>query len=59
MKQCVLKTVGFSQASEELYISGRSSDSYQTCVVDEEMVVPDWLFHVVSQHTVYDMVSFY
>ncbi|XP_026728682.1 uncharacterized protein LOC113494504 isoform X3 [Trichoplusia ni] len=35
--------------SEELFISGRSSDSYESCLIDEDAVVPNWLFQIISQ----------
>ncbi|KAJ8734593.1 hypothetical protein PYW08_013843 [Mythimna loreyi] len=35
--------------SEELFISGRSSESYASCVLDEDAVVPNWLFQLISQ----------
>uniref|UniRef100_A0A2A4JR26 Small RNA 2'-O-methyltransferase n=1 Tax=Heliothis virescens TaxID=7102 RepID=A0A2A4JR26_HELVI len=35
--------------SEELFISGRSSDSYESCLIDEDAVVPNWLFQLISQ----------
>ncbi|XP_063891069.1 uncharacterized protein LOC110379170 [Helicoverpa armigera] len=35
--------------SEELFISGRSSDSYESCLIDDDAVVPNWLFQLISQ----------
>ncbi|XP_075990957.1 hen1 methyltransferase [Anticarsia gemmatalis] len=35
--------------SEELFISGRSSESYQSCLIDEDALVPNWLFQMISQ----------
>ncbi|XP_050553191.1 uncharacterized protein LOC118262371 isoform X2 [Spodoptera frugiperda] len=35
--------------SEELFISGRSSDSYESCLIDDDTVVPNWLFQLLSQ----------
>ncbi|XP_037871899.1 small RNA 2'-O-methyltransferase isoform X3 [Bombyx mori] len=35
--------------SEEMFVSGRSSESYESCVLDEDAVVPDWLFRIISQ----------
>ncbi|KAG6457074.1 hypothetical protein O3G_MSEX010095 [Manduca sexta] len=35
--------------SEELFVSGRSSDSYESCLIDEDAVVPNWLFQIISQ----------
>ncbi|CAB3259144.1 unnamed protein product [Arctia plantaginis] len=35
--------------SEELFISGRSSESYQSCLIDDDAVVPNWLFQIISQ----------
>ncbi|KAJ8734235.1 hypothetical protein PYW07_014786 [Mythimna separata] len=35
--------------SEELFISGRSSESYASFVLDEDAVVPNWLFQLISQ----------
>ncbi|KAH9645784.1 hypothetical protein HF086_012511 [Spodoptera exigua] len=35
--------------SEELFISGRSSDSYESCLIDDDTVVPTWLFQLISQ----------
>ncbi|KAJ2946610.1 hypothetical protein O0L34_g12669 [Tuta absoluta] len=35
--------------SEEMFLSGRSSyDTYETCVYEEEVDVPDWLFHAMN-----------
>ncbi|XP_026324314.1 uncharacterized protein LOC113233403 isoform X2 [Hyposmocoma kahamanoa] len=35
--------------SEELFISGRSSESYESCIIDEDAVVPNWLFNIINQ----------
>ncbi|KPJ06663.1 Small RNA 2'-O-methyltransferase [Papilio machaon] len=35
--------------SEEVFTSGRSSDTYESCQVDEDALVPNWLFHAISQ----------
>ncbi|XP_022823813.1 uncharacterized protein LOC111354527 isoform X2 [Spodoptera litura] len=35
--------------SEELFISGRSSDSYESGLIDDDTVVPNWLFQLISQ----------
>ncbi|CAH0405786.1 unnamed protein product [Chilo suppressalis] len=35
--------------SEEVFVSGRSSDTYDSCLIDEDTVVPNWLFHIISQ----------
>ncbi|XP_063828933.1 uncharacterized protein LOC135078262 [Ostrinia nubilalis] len=35
--------------SEEVFISGRSSSSYESCLIDEDTVVPYWLFQIISQ----------
>ncbi|KAJ0180985.1 hypothetical protein K1T71_003070 [Dendrolimus kikuchii] len=35
--------------SEELFVSGRSSGSYESCILDEDSVVPNWLFRIISQ----------
>ncbi|KAM3966666.1 hen1 methyltransferase [Aphomia sociella] len=35
--------------SEEVFISGRSSDSFESCFVDEDALVPSWLFHISQQ----------
>ncbi|XP_050674220.1 uncharacterized protein LOC126971830 isoform X2 [Leptidea sinapis] len=36
--------------SEELLVSGRSSDTYASCLVEDEVVVPSWLFNMLNQH---------
>ncbi|CAG9783215.1 unnamed protein product [Diatraea saccharalis] len=35
--------------SEEVFVSGRSSGSFDSCVINEDAVVPDWLFRIISQ----------
>nr|XP_032524665.1 uncharacterized protein LOC116775511 [Danaus plexippus plexippus] len=35
-------------ASEELFVSGRSSDTYESCLYDDEADVPNWLFNIIS-----------
>ncbi|KPI95472.1 hypothetical protein RR46_08931 [Papilio xuthus] len=35
--------------SEEVFTSGRSSDTYESCQVDDDALVPHWLFHAISQ----------
>ncbi|XP_072935151.1 uncharacterized protein Hen1 [Epargyreus clarus] len=35
--------------SEELFVSGRSSDTYESCYVEDDAFVPNWLFHIISQ----------
>ncbi|XP_052754610.1 uncharacterized protein LOC113522915 [Galleria mellonella] len=40
-------------ASEEVFISGRSSASYESCIIDDETILPYWLFHI-SQESVDD-----
>ncbi|CAH2100267.1 unnamed protein product [Euphydryas editha] len=35
--------------SEELFVSGRSSDTYESCLVDDDISVPNWLFNAISQ----------
>ncbi|CAH1643663.1 unnamed protein product [Spodoptera littoralis] len=37
------------QTSEELFISGRSSDSFESRLIDDDTVVPNWLFQLISQ----------
>ncbi|XP_045761580.1 uncharacterized protein LOC123864895 isoform X2 [Maniola jurtina] len=36
-------------ASEEVFVSGRSSDTYESCYVDEDAYLPNWLFNMISQ----------
>ncbi|XP_011555432.2 uncharacterized protein LOC105386545 isoform X2 [Plutella xylostella] len=38
------------QASEEVFVSGRSSDSYASCTLDEDVVIPDWLFAIIANN---------
>ncbi|CAH2068328.1 unnamed protein product, partial [Iphiclides podalirius] len=35
--------------SEEVFTSGRSSDTYVSCQVDDDTVVPHWLFRATNQ----------
>ncbi|XP_038209491.1 uncharacterized protein LOC119830513 [Zerene cesonia] len=35
--------------SEEILVSGRSSDTYESCYVEDESFVPSWLFNIISQ----------
>ncbi|XP_022127568.2 uncharacterized protein LOC111001836 [Pieris rapae] len=35
--------------SEEILLSGRSSDTYESCYVDDESFVPSWLFNLINQ----------
>ncbi|CAG4926334.1 unnamed protein product [Colias eurytheme] len=35
--------------SEEILVSGRSSDTYESCYVEDDSFVPSWLFHIISQ----------
>ncbi|XP_039745464.1 uncharacterized protein LOC120623492 [Pararge aegeria] len=35
--------------SEEIFVSGRSSDTYESCYVDDDAYVPNWLFNMISQ----------
>ncbi|XP_059054179.1 uncharacterized protein LOC131848374 [Achroia grisella] len=39
--------------SEEVFISGRSSTSYESCLTDDDAVLPYWLFHIISQQSVW------
>lgn len=43
-----VNSFNFFQISEELLISGRSSDSFASCELDDD-VVPSWLFHIINQ----------
>ncbi|XP_045512911.1 uncharacterized protein LOC123707143 isoform X2 [Pieris brassicae] len=36
--------------SEEILLSGRSSDTYESCYVEDESFVPSWLFNLINQH---------
>ncbi|XP_047514104.1 uncharacterized protein LOC125055680 isoform X1 [Pieris napi] len=35
--------------SEEILLSGRSSDTYESCYVEDESFVPSWLFNLINQ----------
>ncbi|KAL4709801.1 hypothetical protein ACJJTC_001255 [Scirpophaga incertulas] len=37
--------------SEEVLLSSRSSDSFATCVIDDDIIVPYWLFQIISQQS--------
>ncbi|CAH2243780.1 jg12695 [Pararge aegeria aegeria] len=37
--------------SEEIFVSGRSSDTYESCYVDDDAYVPNWLFNMISQQS--------
>ncbi|XP_053600608.1 uncharacterized protein Hen1 isoform X2 [Plodia interpunctella] len=40
---------GRQAASEEVFVSGRSSGSYESCLYDDEALLPYWLFHINNQ----------
>lgn len=44
----ILEFLFILQTSEELFISGRSSVSYESCIIDEDAVVPNWLFNIIN-----------
>ncbi|XP_047541791.1 uncharacterized protein LOC125074500 [Vanessa atalanta] len=35
--------------SEELFVSSRSSDTYESCFYEDDIYVPNWLFNIISQ----------
>ncbi|XP_046972913.1 uncharacterized protein LOC124539652 [Vanessa cardui] len=35
--------------SEELFVSSRSSDTYESCLYEDDTYVPNWLFNIISQ----------
>ncbi|XP_050352136.1 uncharacterized protein LOC126774635 [Nymphalis io] len=35
--------------SEELFVSSRSSDTYESCLYEDDIYVPNWLFNIISQ----------
>ncbi|CAK1548183.1 unnamed protein product [Leptosia nina] len=44
----IMQEVSRQAESEEILISGRSSDTYESCYVEEDSFIPSWLFNIIS-----------